>query len=72
MSRLSVSARALAVAAGLLASPALAAPVQLSDAQLGAVPAGIRFSITNLVSDQAGMAGLMDPNLVNAWCRTAS
>jgi uncharacterized protein (TIGR03118 family) len=67
MSRLSVSAKAMAVAAGLMASPALAAPIQLSDSQLGAVPAGIRFSITDQVSDQAGAAHFQDPNLVNAW-----
>ena len=67
MSRLSRSARAAVLAAGLLGPPALAAPVYLSDAQLGAVPAGIRFSITNQVSDQPGVAPVTDPKLVNAW-----
>jgi uncharacterized protein (TIGR03118 family) len=67
MSHTSNRVKALAVAAGLLGGPAIAAPVQLSDAQLGAVPAGINFSITNQVSDQAGVAPVTDPNLVNAW-----
>lgn len=67
MSRLSTSAKALAVAAGLLAPPALAAPVPLSDAQLGAVSAGIGFNVTNQVSDQMGVAAVTDPNLVNSW-----
>jgi len=64
---MSRSAKAIAVAAGLIAPPALAAPIPLSDAQLGAVPAGIRFSITNQVSDQPGVAPVTDPLLVNAW-----
>jgi uncharacterized protein (TIGR03118 family) len=67
MSRLSRSAKAIAIAAGLVAPAALAAPIPLSDAQLGAVPAGIRFSITNQVSDQPGVAPVTDPLLVNAW-----
>lgn len=67
MSRLSRSAKAMVVAAGLVAPPAFAAPVPLSDAQLGATPAGIRFSITNQVSDQPGVAPVTDPLLVNAW-----
>jgi uncharacterized protein (TIGR03118 family) len=67
MSRLMTSARALAVAAGLFAPAALAAPVPLSDAQLGAAAAGIRFSITNRVSDLPGVAPVQDDKLVNAW-----
>jgi uncharacterized protein (TIGR03118 family) len=67
MSRLSSSAKALAVAAGLLAPPALAGPVALSDAQLGSVPAGIRFNITTRIADQPGVAPLTDPSLVNPW-----
>jgi uncharacterized protein (TIGR03118 family) len=67
MSRLSSSAKAIALAAGLMAPPALAAPLPLSDAQLGAVAAGIGFSVTNQVSDQAAMAKFTDTNLVNAW-----
>lgn len=67
MSRLSSSAKALAVAAGLLAPPALAAPTPLSDAQLGATSAGIGFNVVNQVSDQMGAAPLTDANLVNAW-----
>jgi uncharacterized protein (TIGR03118 family) len=67
MSRLSTNAKAAAIAAGLLAPPALAAPIPLSDAQLGAAPAGIGFNITNRVSDQMGVAPLTDSNLVNAW-----
>lgn len=67
MSSLSRNAKAIAIAAGLIAPPALAAPIALSDAQLGAVPAGIRFSITNQVSDQPGVAAVTDPLLVNAW-----
>lgn len=30
-------------------------------------PAPTAYSVTNLVSDQAGMAKVQDPNLVNAW-----
>jgi uncharacterized protein (TIGR03118 family) len=67
MSRLSTSAKVLAVAAGLLAPPALAAPFPLSDAQLGAMSAGIGFNVINQVSDQMGVAPLTDSNLVNAW-----
>lgn len=67
MSRLSRSARAAAIAASLLGPPALAAPKPLSDAQLGAVSAGVRFNITNQISDQAGAARTTDPLLVNAW-----
>lgn len=67
MSRLSRSAKIIAVAAGLLTPPAALAAVPLTDAQLGAVPAGIRFSITNQVSDQPGAAPVTDPMLVNSW-----
>jgi uncharacterized protein (TIGR03118 family) len=66
MSHLSKSATAVAVAAGLMAPPALAA-VPLSDAQLGASSAGVGFSITNQVSDQMGVAPVTDSNLVNPW-----
>jgi uncharacterized protein (TIGR03118 family) len=67
MSRLSTSAAAIAIAAGMLASPAVSAPVQLTDAQLGAVAAGIRFTVTNQVADRSGVAPVTDPLLINAW-----
>ncbi|HKR86584.1 MAG TPA: TIGR03118 family protein [Phenylobacterium sp.] len=67
MSRLSRSAKAVVVAASLIGPPTLAAPIALSDAQLGAVSAGVKFNITNQVSDQAGAANVTDPLLVNAW-----
>lgn len=67
MSRLSARATAAAVAVGLLAPPALAAPIPLSDAQLGAASAGVGFNVTNRVSDQMGVAPVTDSNLVNAW-----
>ncbi|RAK60190.1 TIGR03118 family protein [Phenylobacterium hankyongense] len=67
MLHLKTSAAAIALAAGMLASPALSAPVQLSDAQLGAVAAGIRFTITNQVADRSGVAPVTDPLLVNPW-----
>lgn len=67
MSRFKLSAKALVLAASMLTTPALAAPVALNDAQLGAVSAGVRFTITNQVSDQNGVAKFTDPLLVNAW-----
>lgn len=67
MSRISTSAKVLAMAAGLIASPALAAGVPMNDAQLNATSAGSSFSITNRISDQSGVAPLTDPALVNAW-----
>jgi hypothetical protein len=66
MSRLSRSASAIAVAAALMAPPALAG-VPLNDAQLGAMSAGSDFTITNRVSNQVGHAPLIDPDLQNAW-----
>jgi uncharacterized protein (TIGR03118 family) len=66
MSRLSRRAKAVALAAGLMAPPALAA-VPLSDAQLGASSAGVGFNIINQVSDQIGVAPVTDTNLVNSW-----
>jgi hypothetical protein len=66
MSHLCRSAKAAAVAAGLIAPPALAG-VPLSDVQLGAAAAGIQFNVTNRVSDQSGVAPLTDTNLVNPW-----
>jgi uncharacterized protein (TIGR03118 family) len=66
MPRLSTSAMALVLAAGLVAPPALAG-VPLSDVQLGATAAGIAFNIVNRVSDQSGVAPVTDPLLVNAW-----
>jgi uncharacterized protein (TIGR03118 family) len=56
----------VAAAAGLFAVPAVAA-TPLSDAQLGAMAGGIQISITNRVSDQAGVAPVTDPLLVNSW-----
>ena len=67
MSRLSRNVSALALAAGLVGSAAVAAPVQLTDVQLGAIPAGIKFDITNRVADRPGVAPVTDPLLVNAW-----
>lgn len=67
MSRLSRSAKAVAIAASLIAPPAIAGPVALSDAQLGVVSGGVKFNITNQVSDQPGVAKVTDPLLVNAW-----
>jgi uncharacterized protein (TIGR03118 family) len=66
MPRLSTSAKAIAIAAGLFAPPALAG-VPLSDAQLGATPAGVAFNIINRVADQPGVAPVTDPLLVNPW-----
>jgi len=57
----------LALAAGLLASPAAADPFALSDTQLGAIAAGVRFTITPRISDQPGAAPVTDPLLVNPW-----
>lgn len=67
MLRLLGSAAAVAVAAGLLGSPALSAPIQLTDAQMDAVAAGLRFTVTNQVADVSGVAPVTDPLLVNAW-----
>jgi uncharacterized protein (TIGR03118 family) len=67
MLRLWTSAAVIALAAGMLTSPAWSAPVELTDAQLGAVPAGIQFTITNQVADQSGVAPVTDPLLVNPW-----
>jgi uncharacterized protein (TIGR03118 family) len=53
-------AAGIAVIAALLASFALAA------LPASAGPANV-FSVHNLVSDQAGEADVVDPNLVNAW-----
>jgi uncharacterized protein (TIGR03118 family) len=39
----------------------------MNDAQLNAVVGGTRFAIVNQVSDQAGVAPVTDPVLVNAW-----
>lgn len=66
--RLSACAATIALAAGMLGAPALAAPVELNDASLDAVVAGIRFTVTGQVSDQVALNGHpADPNLVNAW-----
>src|SRR5712671_6707253 len=59
--------RSAASIAFLIAPPVWAAPVPLSDAQLDSVAAGTRFTVTNQVSDQAGVAPVTDSNLVNAW-----
>lgn len=68
MMRLFARAATIALTAGILGSPALAAPVELNDASLGAVVAGIRFEVTGQVSDQTALNGHpADPNLVNAW-----
>jgi len=56
-----------ALAGGLFAAPALAAPVELADGQLDGVAAGITFKVDRLVADQAGRAPTIDPLLVNPW-----
>jgi uncharacterized protein (TIGR03118 family) len=61
------TATALAVAAGLMATSAVAAPYALTDNQLHSVVAGIRFDVTPKVSDLPGVAPLTDPLLVNPW-----
>jgi uncharacterized protein (TIGR03118 family) len=61
------TATALAAVAGLLATSAAASPFPLTDSQLHAVAAGIRFDVTPKVSDLPGVAPLTDPLLVNPW-----
>jgi uncharacterized protein (TIGR03118 family) len=61
------TATALAVAAGLMATSAVATPFPLTDSQLQKVAAGIRFDITPQVSDLPGVAPVTDPLLVNPW-----
>ncbi len=62
-----------AVIAFVLTTPAWAKPVELSDAQMDAVSgAGLRFSITNRVSDQTGVAPVTDAKLVNPWGLSSS
>jgi len=63
MIRILASASAIAFA---FASPALAAPIPLNDAQLASLSAGAEFMIIKQVSDQAGVAPVTDSNLVNA------
>jgi len=58
---------AFALAGGLFAAPALAAPIELADGQLDAVAAGIQFKIDRLVADQTGRAPTIDPLLINPW-----
>jgi uncharacterized protein (TIGR03118 family) len=67
MLRLSGGAAAIALAAGMLAPAAMAAPVSLSDSQLDAVVAGTRFAVVSQVADQSGVAPVTDPLVVNAW-----
>jgi uncharacterized protein (TIGR03118 family) len=75
---MSTAATLASLSLGLMAATALtaaAAPVRLTDAQLGAVVAGedfdsasLAFTIVNEVSDQASVgAPTTDPLLVNAW-----
>jgi uncharacterized protein (TIGR03118 family) len=65
MMRLLGSAAALAF---VFSTPVWAEPVQLTDTQLDDVAAaGIRFTITNQVSDQTGVAPVTDAKLVNPW-----
>src|SRR5512143_1590156 len=66
MLRLLASAAALALVAGL-GSTASAAPVQLTDAQLGVISAGTEFVITDRISDQSGVAPVTDGFVQNAW-----
>jgi uncharacterized protein (TIGR03118 family) len=39
----------------------------LNDVQLGAIAAGVKFKIDNLVADQTGVAPTTDPLLTNPW-----
>jgi uncharacterized protein (TIGR03118 family) len=61
------------ILAGLLATHAMAAPVQLSNAQMNGIVAGDDFKVANFtivdeVSDQASVgAPTTDPLLVNSW-----
>jgi len=57
----------IAFVMGMIATPTLAAPVALTDGQLNAVAAGVHFTITNLVADEAGVAPTTDPLLLNPW-----
>jgi uncharacterized protein (TIGR03118 family) len=61
-------ASSIAAIATLMAIPAWAEPIPLTDSQLdGIAAAGIRFTITNQVADQAGVAPVTDPLLINPW-----
>jgi uncharacterized protein (TIGR03118 family) len=55
----------LIIRAALIA--ALSTAVLAAAAPLVAAPPGDRFTVTPLVSDQAGVAPTTDPNLVNGW-----
>lgn len=66
MLRLFGSAAAIALA-GAIAAPARGAPVELSDAQLGVIAGGARFTVTNQVADLPNVAPVTDANLVNPW-----
>lgn len=58
----------LALIAGLYATSALAAPLELSDAQLNHVVAGENFVVVNKVADMASAGAVTtDPLLVNPW-----
>jgi uncharacterized protein (TIGR03118 family) len=48
----------------LLAAPAYASPTRSDD---GKAQKTTRFRVVNLISDQPGVAPLVDPNLVNSW-----
>jgi uncharacterized protein (TIGR03118 family) len=66
MMRLFASVTAI-VLAGVLGAPAWGAAFRLTDGQLDTAAAGLRFTVTNRVSDQPGVAPVTDSNLVNAW-----
>jgi uncharacterized protein (TIGR03118 family) len=70
MMRLFCSAATVALA---FTTPAWANPVELTDTQLHEIAAaGIRFTITNQVSDQAGVAPVTDAALINPWGLSSS
>lgn len=55
------------VGLGVMAAPAWADPVKLTENQLDATTAGTNFAITGLVANQPGVAANTDANLVNSW-----
>jgi uncharacterized protein (TIGR03118 family) len=62
-----VSIGAISIAAGLLATSAMATPRPLGDREMGQVVAGDNFTVINEVSDTAGGAPNVDPQLKNPW-----
>ncbi len=60
-----LSGAAVTVAAAIIVTAALVASAAASSRSF------TRFTVTNLVSDQPGVAASVDPNLVNAWGLTS-